>query len=487
MGTKDELISALAEMIDQKRTGYKHDLDAGFTLSTNWMHGPSGIFGTAGAERDVFATRIKPRGLLSVLPARASVDTNPITYYLTGFTAESGDEPDTACETCVKAGNIKACRQGTVFGLVCRETDELNLADIGQHTNRGEMFDLRLVNDPLLNDAPLWTPGSVPKAMQDVLNREVLAKWMTLGVAFENKLAGLVFTGNPNNNVGTGYGEYMGLELLVNTGFVDVIDHTSCPSLSSDVKNMNYMSVEDNAATIFAYMTMVYRYVKHNATQMGFMPVQWAWVMPDSLFRRLTEYWPCVYASSGCNATANDISNNVDGMAQKRMQDEMYTGNYLLIDGQRVPVIIDDAVPVFTNATNGNVPVGSFSSDIYLLPFTVRGGQQVLFMEYFDYAATNGVMQGIRDGRLTNDYWTDGGRFLWTTRRTDWCVIWKARIQPRLRLLTPHLAGRLNDIVWSPLQMLRAPFNADAYFVDGGVVTSSNNLYDNDDLLYGRQ
>ena len=171
MDTKTALIDALADLVAQKQTGYKHDLDAGFTLSTNFMHGPSGIFGTLGAERDVFGSRVKPRGLLSVLPAMSSVDMNPITYYLTGFTAQSGSEPDAPCETCVKAGNIKACRQGTAFGLICRETDELNLADVGERTNRGEFYDLRLINDPLLNDAPLWVPASVPKGMQDVLNR----------------------------------------------------------------------------------------------------------------------------------------------------------------------------------------------------------------------------------------------------------------------------------------------------------------------------
>lgn len=486
MGTKDDVISVLADLVDQKRTGYKHDLTAGFTLSTNLMHGPAGIFGTAGAERDVFSSRVVPRGLLSVLPARPTVDTNPITYYLTGFTATTGSEPSAPCADCIKAGNIKACRQGTIFGLVCRETDELNLADIGQSTNRGEMWDLRLVNDPLLNDAPLWVPGSVPKAVQDVLNREVLARWITLGVAFEQALAPLVFTGNPNNNVGTGYAEYMGLELQVNTGHVDVIDHTSCPSLDSDVKNANYRTVEDNAVDIFNQMTMIYRYVKHNAETMGFMPVQWAWVIKDSLFRKLADYWPCVYASYRCGATALQLNNNTDAMAMRAMSDDMYNNRFLLIDGERIPVIVDDAIPYKTNANQAGLPAGSFASDIYLLPFTVRGGQSVLFMEYFDYSAANGVMQAVRDGRLTNDYWTDGGRWLWTTRRTDWCVLWKARIQPRLRLMTPHLAGRLQNVRWTPLQMFREPFNAQSYFVNGGITSQDNRPYDSSDLLYGR-
>ncbi len=481
MDTQNALIEALADLVEQRQKGasYKHDLDANFTLSTNFMHGPTGIFGTAGAERDVFSTRVVPRGLLSLLPAAGTTDVNPITYYLTGITAESGTEPDSPCETCVKAGNIKSCRQGTVFGLICRETDELDLSAVGRTVNRGEFMDLRLVNDPLLNSAPLWTPGSVPKGFQQVLNREVLAKWLTLGAAFEQKLAGLVFTGDPLNNSGTGYQEYLGLQSLVATGHTDVISGTHCPSLDSDIKDMNYMVLEDNAATIFAYMSMVYRYVKHNAETMGFMPVQWAWVIKDSLFRKLADYWPCVYASFACNATANDVNNNTDAMAMRRMSDDLYTGRYLLIDGERIPVIIDDAVPYEKNGDAGvNLAPGVFASDIYLLPMTVIGGRNVLFMEYFDYSAPNGVMQGIMDGRLTNEYWTDGGRWLWTTRRTDWCVIWKAKIQPRLRLLTPHLAGRLQNIVWTPIQEFRSPFNADGYFVNGGLTTGSNAPYD---------
>lgn len=457
--------------------GYKHDLASGFTLTTNFMHGPTGIFGTAGLERDVFSTRIKPRGLLSTLPAIGTTDTNPVVGYLTGFTDESGSEPDAPCETCVKAGQIKACRQGTAFGLICRETDELNLADVGRSVNRGEMFDLRLVNDPMLNDAELWVPSSVPKGAQQVLNREVLARWLTLGVAFENKLCSLLWTGNPSNNVGTGYAEYNGLERLVKTGHVDVLDSTSCPSLDSDIKDMNYLSVEDDAATIFSYMTMVYRYVKHNATHMGFMPVQWTWVIKDSLFRKLADFWPCVYASFRCNATSNDLDNNTDAMEMRRMSDEMYNGQFLLIDGERIPVLLDDCIPYEHNGTNGDLPSGSFASDIYLLPWTVRGGLPVMFMEYFDYSAPNGVMQAIMDGRVGHEYWTDGGRFLWSYDRTRWCVQWVARIQPRLRLLTPHLAGRLENIKWTPLQAFREPLPTQGYFVDGGITTGSNAPY----------
>jgi len=68
------------------------------------------------------------------------------------------------------------------------------------------------------------------------LNREVLARLLTVGAAFEDTLARMIFTGNPVANIGTGYAEYQGLELLVATGHTDILDATSCPSLDSDIK-----------------------------------------------------------------------------------------------------------------------------------------------------------------------------------------------------------------------------------------------------------
>lgn len=474
----NELIDALAGLVAE-RMGYKHDLATGFTLTTNFMHGPSGIFGTAGAERDVFSTRVTPRGLLEPgqLPSIGTQDMNPIVFYLTGITAQSGSEPSTACETCIKAGNIKNCRLGATFGKICRETDELDVSDIGRHVNRGEMFDLRMVNDPLLASGDLWVPNSVPKAAAQVLNSEVMARWLTLGAAFEQTLSPMVYTGNPANNVGTGYAEFPGLELLVSTGHRDVIDQTSCPSLDSDVKDFRGEDLEDHAADLFATLEMMYRYVEHNAVTMHFMPVQWKFVMQDSLFRKICDYWPCVYAANTCAATTLQLSNNTDAMAMRAMSDEFYTRRFLRIDGKEIPVVIDDNVPIQSAAGGFNIPNGTFQSDIYLLPYTVVGGKPVLFMEYYDYSGPNGVMAGVEEGRLGDAMWTDGGRWLWTKRQTDWCFIWKAKIEPRLRLLTPHLAGRLERVRWTSMQNFRQPNNTQPYFTNGGRTEASNAPY----------
>lgn len=482
MGTIDYAQLAAA-MLDQasSQKALKHDLPAGFSLTTNYMHGPTGIFGVAGVERDVFSTRVRGQGLASALNSVGTVDTNPIQAYLTGFTDESGDEADGVCDEPPEAGEIKSCMQGTVFGRVSRKTEALEINTVGRRTNRGEFMDLQLVNDPLLEQG-FFVPSSVPSSTASVLNREVLARWLMLGVAFENKLSKMLYTGTPvNNSANGGYKEFYGIESLVKTGHVDVITQTSCPSLDSYIVDFNYASAEDSAYSLFYTLQQMWRYVNNNASTMGMNPVRWAWVMPQALFRILTEYWPCVYATGRCGQAgdipANAPSSNVDAMAMLQMSNSMYNGMYLEIDGVQIPVIVDDYMPVDTNAENANVPVGSFASDIYLIPFTVRGGRQVTYLEYFDYSAANGVMQGISDGRLGNEFWTDGGRFLWTFSRTNWCVSWVAKIEPRLRLLTPHLAARLQNVLYSPLKPMRMPHPDDHYFVNGGLIVRDNAPY----------
>ena len=102
----------------------------------------------------------------------------------------------------------------------------------------------------------------------------------------------------------------------------------------------------------------------------------------------------------------------------------------------------------------------------------------VTYMEYFDYSAANGVMRAIADGRMGNEFWTDGGRWLWTFNRTRFCASWVAKIEPRLRVQTPHLAGRLENVRWTPIQAFREPFTNQGYFVDGGITTGDNSQYD---------
>lgn len=476
----DALVGAIAERMGQK--GYKHDLATGFTLTTNFMHGPSGIFGAAGLERDVFSTRITPEGLMKVLPAFPSVDDTPIVAYLTGITAEAAaDEKDEVCDTPREVGQLKSCYQGAAFGRIERKTQPIELNAIGRRNNRGEFYDLRIVNDPMQgNDISL--SSQIPSDLNALLNREMLSRFYTLGAGFQNVMGPLVWTGDPtNNSAGGGYQEWVGLETLVGTGKYDVLTETLCPSLDSDVKDFNYGTVTSDTNALLQALTMITRFVRRNAVGMGFMPVQWAFVMRRDLFYEISDVWPCAYASYRCTFGTSDAELIIDGERQRQMADQMRNGEYLLIDGVKIPVIIDDFIPEDTSTTNQNVPEGYFSSDIYLLPLTVVGGMAATFWEYFNYDGMGnvyGAATAIADARLGDQVYTsDAGRFMWTSHRTGWCIEVWAKIEPRLRLLTPHLAGRLQNVMYSPLQHFRDPNPDSDYFADGGETTRTNAPY----------
>lgn len=478
MGVLEQLLSEL--------TKYKVYLGQGSTLdglpsgtpSTPYYTGPGGLFGVPGLERDVISTRILPRGFASVLPASPTNVMYPLFAYLTGFQAETGTDPDGVCDDPKTAGPGKSCLQTAQFGRYSFQTRELEINRVGQQINRGEFQDLRLLNDPLITGDVNTTPGVVGSPD---FKREVLMRMLEVGISFQNKLMRQLWEGNPaNGNANGGYLEFPGLDILIGTGKVDALTGYSCPSLDSDIKNFNYKLVDDMDADIVNVLTSMFRYVSWIADRTNLTPVTWNWVMRPNLFYELTKVWPCSYLTSGCqfrDSTGITIQ-NVSANDQISMRDAMRNGQYLLIDGQQVPVVLDDAIDEDTSTTSRNVTEGCFASDIYLVPMTIRGGARVTYWEYFNYS--DGPMQAVADGNLQSDFWTDGGRFLWHKKPPiNWCVQWLAKIEPRIILRTPHLAGRLQNVQYCPLQHTRDPFNDDPYFVNGGVTSarSQQTLY----------
>src|SRR5574341_801295 len=71
-----------------------------------YLHGPGGLFGVPGISRDVISTRVQARGLASHLPARGTLDMQPLYPYITGFLAPSGSNPTNVCDDPKTAGPI---------------------------------------------------------------------------------------------------------------------------------------------------------------------------------------------------------------------------------------------------------------------------------------------------------------------------------------------------------------------------------------------
>jgi hypothetical protein len=472
---QESMLREFAQMLQSGQLQFKHDSPTG-TPSSPYMHGPGGLFGEPGLERDIISTRVQPQGIAGMLPARGSLTEYPLFPYITGFQDVTGSNPDGVCDEPQTAGPIKSCYQTADFGRYSYTTRELDIDRVGRRTNRGEFMDLRIMNDPLLRGNDITVPGSADRNPN--LAREVLVRFMEVGVAFQNKLARQIYTGNPANNTGGGgYKEFPGLDILISTGKIDAKTGQSCPSLDPDIKNFNYQRLDlAGAGTLIVnQLTYLTRYTKHNAQRMGFGETRWVLAMRQALFWELTAVWPCAYLTYRCAPNANNSETLfIDANDQIRMRDEMRAGSYLVIDGERYPVIIDDGITEETNTTTASVTSGCFASDIYLIPLTVMGGNPVTYWEYVDYQGENGAMQAVADGNLGDSFWSDGGRYLWHKEPPlRWCVRWDAKIEPRLVLLTPHLAGRLLNVQYCPLQHERTPFPGDPYFVDGGVTSRS--------------
>lgn len=448
--------------------GYKN---APSTPGVPFLHGPGGLFGVAGIERDIFSSHINGEGLASMLPVMTSVQTNPLYGYITGFQDSSGSQPDPDTDPCGAfpvAGAIKNCLQTAQFGRYGFETRAIDLNRLGEVINRGEFMDLRIVNSPLVNDFATGLFGNLPGAQADVLARDFMSRLIEVGVAFQRELGEQVFTGTGTGN------EFPGLDILVGTNKVDALTGTDCPALDSDLKNFNYGCVDDTTLSSGIVRTLhtMYRYVKYNATHMNFGTVSWVFVMNPNLFYELADVWPCQYNTDRCEVIGDNARVFVDGDAQRRFSDEMRNGSFLLIDGQRIPVIQDPFIVEESSGTPGaNLVDGQFASDIYLLPMTVRGGTPVTFWEVFNYA-NDSLSSAISGGRLTQDFWSDGGRFLWHKEPpTQSCVQWNAQIRPRVILRTPQLAGRLQNVCYEPLQHFRDVKVDDYYMVNGGITT----------------
>jgi hypothetical protein len=87
-------------------------------------------------------------------------------------------------------------------------------------------------------------------------------------------------------------------------------------------------------------------------------------------------------------------------------------------------------------------------------------------MEHVDYRA------GAADVALLHgkeEFWTDRGRYSWAIDNQLWCYELVVKIEPRVVLRTPQLAGRIDNVLYEPLQHVREPFADSAYFYDGGV------------------
>lgn len=448
--------------------GEKHD-SAGTPITTGYSHGPGGLLTFPGVDPDVFNAAMGPMSMLGQLPSMPSLETNPTYFTITGTGSDTGSEPAGVCDDAPVAGLMRGCLVTSVFGRYERATPELELNRLGQRNDRADPLDLRIVNSPIGGQIggggfPFLSGAQNPATPLDVLTNEVSRKFWERNVSLYRLLAKQLWIGTPvNNNAGGGYKEATGFQLLVNTGYKDAETGAACKNMDSWVGNFSYARIDLNGANIVAAVVNMVHQLRNRAIRTGLDPVRWVLAMRSQLFYELTAVWPCSYLTARCQLPAAGNTQFVDAQEVIRFRDEMRTGSYLLIDGIRFDVVLDDGIPEYNNGNQVGVTPGCYASDIYMIPMSVVGGRAVTYLEYFQYSnpSLQDALGNMVLGRIE-------GAFLTWVRQHNNCVQWQTKIEPRLVMRTPFLAGRLRNVAYCPVEHEQDVFPTDPYFVLDG-------------------
>lgn len=439
--------------------------DAGTTAGAQ-LHGPGGLLATPGLNKQIVNATIMPRGLAGRLPVRPSIDTNEIFMILTGLTASTGNEPTAACASWPTVGQFKGCRQQHPFGQQGRESQVLNVKYAGQIINRGEFTDNVLFGSPTMDANALAAPIDWNKALQTEYEKKLGELYM----GYFRDYARYTYTGNPQTTAGSvGFMQYRGLDLLVATGKRDASTGVLCPAADSIVINFNGLNANAangaNGGTVYSIFANAVTNLERLAEQLGF-EVKWALTMRYGAFWALTNIWPCVYATSGC--AVNTVIRTQSMEEATKMRDDMRQGKYLLIEGKRYEVIVDDTL--VEDAAAGGV-VGTYESDVYFVPLTANG-EPVTFWEYFPFN-----QQAIQAAQVMapQGYFNvlQNGRFLQVRQSpTHTCVAVEIIERPRLILMMPFLAAKFQNLRYTISIHERDAFADETYFVNGGGVNT---------------
>lgn len=423
------------------------------------LHGWDGLFSTPGLSRDVISAHVRPVGLASRLPWLPSVEVNPIFPSLTGFSAPIGSQPTTSCGD-APTGYVKGCNLTARFGRVRYDTPTIDYEEVMLKINRSDFTDLRLAGQ-IFGLTGLEPSGMNPDQILNVLTMKEL---VVVGVLFEREILRQLWQG-----VTTVANEFPGLDVQIATGQKDATTGTTCPALDSDVKSYNYALI---SSTIVNYMSTLEMYIYNNAEKMGLNPATWVWCMRTDLWLELTAIWPCAYNTVKCSAAVGaNASVTLDGREMVALRDSMRSSQKITVNGRTYDVILDDGIYEKTNVNNANVPAGSWASNIYFVPLTIIGGMPVTYVEHVDYQAGRADLSLLRNMQA---FWTDGGKYLWALEQNKWCYKFAGKIEPRVVLRTPQLAGRIDNVRYAPLQHLRDSDPSSSYFADGGISLRSS-------------
>lgn len=432
------------------------------------FHGVNGLFADCALQRDIISTVVTPEGIMRILPAVGTNIVQTKVGLLTGYNPDTQPEPDYPCED-APSGTYAACIIDFDFGRFARSTKTIEFDEVIKRKDSG---DTSLALMGMMTSGTNGRLSMRGMSNAQVLNVVVLSEMQGVGIAFERLLSRRVWSGDPVNNTSQGgYKEFPGLDMQITTGIVNVNTGVPCPAVDSQIGDWNYTEVCDELApsgdNIVQYLSDMEHYLFNLASKTGMNPTNWVVVMHPSLWRELTECWPCQYFTNRCSSPITPSDNNIviNAPDNIELRDRMRSGMFLPLNGRIMPVMTDDGIFEQDNTTTpATLQPGQYASTIYFVPLTVTGGFPATYVEYIDYRS-NISMAEMNQITPRNMFWSDDGVFSWALEQVKWCFRMTAKVEPRVVLRTPHLAGKITNVMYQPGRKVRSPFPGDPNYL----------------------
>lgn len=449
--------------------GEKHDTSA-TTPTAQALHGPFpgdntqfGVFTAAGVRPGMFNATTRVESIGRYIPMMRSEFYNEIIEIMTGVTANPGTNQTNSCVVGPKPGDLKVCQQTYSFGIIHASTRIDDLTQIGMKKNRAD------IPREFYNQAAFvnpWLPQVPGIDGLSTSTSRLRAAMYTLGVGLERAISPVHFVGvaGTENNTYVGVArQWSGLDGLIKTGYTDAITNLACARADSTVVSFNALvsGTDANGRDVVETFSDTVFGLEDLGANLGMGDVQYALVMRPDLFRALTEVWACTYATYRCTDGDAGSPVNRDGMSIQQFRTDMFNNRYLLIDGVRWPVILDNTIARDVLGNN------YYKSDIYIVALS-WAGQPLLYAQYFPMDNAEALEYAGAFGGTDETSVINNGLYRVFRRNTGGCIEFDLFSRVRLILDAPFLSGRIDDIWYRSYYKQVDPIPGTSWHEDGG-------------------
>jgi len=463
-----------------KETIFKNN-PSGTVPTNNPPYGPYfdqsayGPFSIPGFRPGMFSAFMRPRSIASQFGVQRSLNTNEKIGIMTGVTAGSGSNPTDFCGTAPTAGQLKRCIQNYVWGWSYWKTQVVDLMHVGERIDYSDYVDHNLMNQRALQNP------FVPDIMGslDLSNRNEITianELFTIGVEQERSFERVLIKGNvataPASTQRGWIKEFAGLEQQIVTGKKDLDTQVVCPGADSVVSvwGTGIDKTIADGRNIVQFIRDTLFGLNEIGRQVGMDGVTYGIVMPFRMFVALTYVWACNYWTYACaGSTSNPSYTNADAVRERQL--DMQNNYYLLIDGNRIPVLLSDGI----TETNASASVIT-ADDLFILPLEWNG-IRLLNLQYKALDSQDIMSFANYGGLAPSAAPINNGMFLMAKNLQNFCMEYVFGAKFRIVQDAPFLAAQLNTFQYSFLGPFRSPYpDSTGYHKDGGASRWDGNM-----------